>query len=699
MLWEKKELDTPQVKEISKRFGLSLLEAAILTRRQVTAPDEICYFLESDFRLLHNPFYFNGMSRAIQRILAAIQQGQTIHVYGDRDVDGITATVLLVESLESLGAKINWSLPEGEDEYGLTPAVIQRVGDEGVGLLITVDCGVTNIAEVEQARAAGIDTIVVDHHNPQEQLPPAVCVIDPKIPDSGYPFRELSGCGVAWKLDWALQFSRTPYYERQLCLLNVRPVNQAYAIEAIRLRNLVPVDRIMENVVPGMLAYKKTRLAAFLEDDEITVLDAELHGRLLERIFGTCPCPLTDLAPMLRETFPELEGKSLLKLKEISRFARYSLKPVGEIDMLRMLYAGLVQKRIEPLVDASFDRLDLVALGTIADLMPLRNENRILVRRGLEVLNTGRRDGLRALLFRKNLAGKQIRSREIAWDISPLINSAGRMGQPGKATRLLLSKTEQELQGLAEEIIGLNRKRKSLGSAEWEWVLQQAREVQQRTDEKFILVADERIQRGITGILATRLANIFQTPAIVIAILKERAVGSLRSPSEVMIGEFLGQFSDLLTNFGGHDFAAGFTLPVESLSRFKQRFHEVVAGLDKWPRAESKICVDAELPPRLLTPELRRIMEAFEPYGEGNPPLVFLTCGLIVRECEVVANAHMKYLLDAGRYKWPAMYWRSAEKVGSSFSVGDSIDTVYRLSHNSYMNMDSLQLTILDMKK
>ena len=287
MLWEKKELDSQLVKEIAERFGITVLEAAVFTRREITSPEDISYFLETDPRLLHNPFLFNDMERVVDRIRAAVERGESIAVFGDRDVDGVTSTVLLVETLRDMGARVTWDLPQGEEEYGLTTAVVKRIRADGADLLITVDCGVTNNAEIEIARDMGMETLVIDHHNPQGDLPSAVGIIDPKVAESGYPFRDLSGCGVVSKVDWALQVARTPHYRKEMCLLNVRPANQAYMVDVVKVRNLAEIDRIMEEIVPGMVSFGKTRLKGFLGDAEVAVLDADLHKRLLERSSGS----------------------------------------------------------------------------------------------------------------------------------------------------------------------------------------------------------------------------------------------------------------------------------------------------------------------------------------------------------------------------------------------------------------------------
>jgi len=224
------------------------------------------------------------MSDAVERINAAVDSGESILIFGDRDVDGITATVLLQEALTEMGGQVQWMLPEGEETYGLSTKVIDRAADLGATLLVTVDCGVSNVSEVAYAAEKGIECIVIDHHNPPAELPAAVAVVDPKLP--GYPFRDLCGCAVAFKLEWALRFSRSSFFGAPVCLLNARPANETLMIEAVRLVNLVETDRVMENIVPGLVPFEKTRLAGFIDGDDVLVMDAGLHARLFTRAFG-----------------------------------------------------------------------------------------------------------------------------------------------------------------------------------------------------------------------------------------------------------------------------------------------------------------------------------------------------------------------------------------------------------------------------
>ncbi len=701
MIWNKSAIDSAAVKDLARRFGLDLLPATIFSRRGITSPESLLYFLESDLALLHNPFLMPAMADAVERINAAVESGERILIFGDRDVDGITSTVLLFEALTSFEANVQWALPEGEDGYGLSPHVIEKAAQEGTGLLVTVDCGISNAAEIALAAEAGIDTVVIDHHNPPAELPPASAVVDPKLP--GYPFRDLCGCAVASKVEWALRFSGSPFFGASVCLLNARPTNETVSIEAVRLVNLVETARVQENVVPGLVAFEKTRLAGFAGQDEVLVLDAPAQARLLQRAFGdSISLGLSDIAPLIAQFLPGRAGKSLLRIQQDSRPARYSSRPASEIDTLVETFQALVLAREEGRLAPWRERLGLVALGTLADLMPLVDENRILVREGIAALRAPEKSGLRQLLRRKDLLGKRISTTDISWQVAPLLNSAGRMGEPSTATKLFLSETPEEAEGILDQLLALDSRRRSMGESAWSLMLGQAKDSLEKSGGRCVLVHDARIQRGITGIMASRLQGFFKAPAIVISESGDTAVGSIRCNREKVIEGFFSRHSGHFLTYGGHDFAAGFSLETGRLSAFLESFFSAVEEIELPAQGEESITIDAEIPISRLTPDIVRIVDLFEPYGEGNPPLSLLTRGVRIAGCELIGRkelSHLKLLFEAGKIKWPAVYWNAAARFPGDFAVGDTVDIVYRVGRNTYGGGENLQLTILDLKK
>ncbi len=702
MDWTKTSVDAAEVRRVSRRYRLDVLASSILVRRGLSDARSVRYLLEQDEHYLHNPFTLPSIGAAVQRIADAIADGEPILVFGDRDVDGVTSTALMVETLQGMGATVSWRLPEGDDPYGITPAVVESLAASGVALLITVDCGVTACAEIAAVRERGIDVIVVDHHEPSSEVPDAL-VVDPKLSVSSYPFVDLSACGVVWKVAWALRFAQTDLYGETVCLLNVRPLNDSIVIEAVKLTNLVPGAKLFETVNPGAGAPAAERLAEFADGCEILVYDGSLVRNLLARACGPIDLYVHDLAPEAEMMHRSTAGQSLLQLRERSKLARYSDQPCSELDVLVELFTVMALRRHPELSAATAPSLDLVALSTIADLMPLRDENRILVKRGLRALAATERIGLRELLARTNLYGKELTTIDVSFHLSPVVNSAGRMGEAPIAVRLLLTSNEADARDLAQRLLDLNRERRTVADQAWARAQPGARSSYEGSGGKLVWVIDPQVPRGVTGMLAARLVDAFRTPAVVVADQGDEASGSVRSLPGVNVADILSPLDDLLLRWGGHAMAGGFNLPSAELPRLALRLQRLTEMLDAVPApAEDTRTVDAEIPPAYLTPQAWRTADLFAPYGAGHRPLAFLMRGVPIVQVELVGKgqpAHAKLLLDAGGYRWPGLYWNAGDKVGTEFNAGDRVDIVFRLTRSRYAQVETLQLTILDLER
>jgi single-stranded-DNA-specific exonuclease len=706
MNWEKKDVPAELVREIAKKFDCDLLVASILARRGITAGEAIQYFLEDDLRYLRNPFELPAMDDAVDRILAALDEGEKVLVFGDRDVDGITSTTLIVGLLMDLGMDVTWRVPTGDDAYGLSIAAVEEFAANYGSLIITVDCGISNIQEVARAKELGIDVIVVDHHNPPNELPQALAIVNPKLPTSTYPFRDLSGCGVTYKLASALRFAQKGnLYGQPICLLNTRPTNDAYVIEAVKLRNLVVIDRITETVIPGMVSFEQTRLLPFLQGQQILVWDAALQRKTIAKIFGGgIEINMLDLAPEIAKEIPSTAGKSLLKIKELSRIAKYAEKSPGELDVFINLFISFAQRRESFYSSADAGDLQLAALGTVADLMPLRDENRIIVRLGIEGLNKNSRPGISDLLFKIGLSGRRISATEVSWQICPAINATGRMGSPETAVRLFLSKDKNEQNELAGAILQMNEDRKKLGNDIWTVVEPLAQASLDTFAGKLVLAYGTEIHRGVSGIMANRLVSRFKTPAVVVSFNGSSiATGSLRSTRGYDLRALLEQCADLFLDWGGHDFAAGFSMERKNWDAFIERLKLAAVGIElEENEDEEKLSIDAELPLQFLTPDIFKVVDRFEPYGEGNEPLIFMTRGAKITDLALMGKPeikHVKLSLDTGKFKWPAVYWQAAEKVKREFDINDSVDLVFRLNRNWFNGNEIPQLIVSDIKR
>ncbi len=700
--WNKRPISRETLDALCTAYSIDALTASVLARRGISDGASMKFYLETDLAFLHNPFLFEDMDTAVERVQDAVQQKEKIRIFGDRDVDGMTSTVLLKECIEEAGGEVSWRLPMGDEPYGITISGIDEFAQEGGTLLITVDCGISNIKEIAYAASLGIDAVILDHHLPSQDLPPAAAIINPKIEGSGYPFRDLAGCGVAAKFIWAFRFAATQFYRQEIVFLHARPGNDTVVIECALYENLVEIERVVEEVNPGVLPPEQSRLWPMLSGREIMVYDAPQEMRQLRQAFGShADIHLNDISQEIWRVFPSLKGRSLMQLIDMSRSVRYSGGAGIELDVLISLFNAYVYRQ-EPSLSSEYgDILDLVAIGTIADLMPMRDENRILVKHGLNALQKQQRSSLRTLLFKRNLTGKQLSTTDIGWQISPMLNAAGRLGVPGIAVELLLSDDVQQQEELADRLADLNRERKRLGEDAWNRLFPKADKSFSASGERMIVVQDKQMNRGITGIIASRLLNSFQVPSIVIAHLEDKLIGSMRSGKQVHVKDFLSQFDDLLTDYGGHQCAGGFSLHPDLLDAFIQRVRE--RGMDVEPSAAQRVFeIDAEVPHAMMDPGLISMVERMEPYGEEHPPLVFMIRQVVIEELTQMGTTdpqHLRMLIAAGSHKWPAVFWKSADRMGEDFSLGDKVDILFRLGRNYYRNTETLQLTILDIHR
>ncbi|NNM67930.1 MAG: single-stranded-DNA-specific exonuclease RecJ, partial [Spirochaetales bacterium] len=538
---------------------------------------------------------------------------------------------------------------------------------------------------------------------PPQEPPPALVIIDPKTPGETYPFAHLSATAVVAKLVWALRFAATPLYNQRLCLLNAYRDETGLVVEACRIVNLVETKRFRWVYDEKSTSNDLTLLVSFLQDQEIYVFDERAQLKLLRQLFGAgVEIGLFDLAPGIVKVFPALAGLSFAEIRAKSRLPRYNAE-AGDLDILLSLFVSSVYKTFPNLGAEFLPVLDLVALASLADLMPLENENRILVRLGMQTLNKTRRPGLRALLMRLRLLGRPLSTTDVSWQLTPVLNAAGRMGEPGTAAGLLLSTDEAERKALAERLETLNQQRKQASLAAWDVVLPPARSFYEASGGLLALVRDPAIPRGITGILASRLMNTLGAPALVMTHQGERIVGSLRTNRGFQTRQFLDAFADLFTDYGGHAQAAGFHLPLDRAGEFQARLEAVLPNFSLDAAAEAVLEIDAEVPLEYLKAELIQVVDLLEPYGEGNRPLIFVARGLLVLDLDLMGKsgaAHARLTLDAGAAKWPAIWWNALEFLERhEFGVGDRVDVAFNLGRNFYQGQESLQLTVLDLVK
>ena len=710
--WIKESVRLESLRHLHEQFGIDYIKATLLSRRGVNEKEQLKYYLESDISFLHNPFLFDDMESFVMRVLQALREGEKVRVFGDRDVDGITSTSLLVEMLISMGIDASWRLPQGDEPYGLTMKGIDEASAEDVTLIITVDCGISNIDEVEYASSHSMDVLITDHHLAGDYVPDAIAIIDPKIEECNYPFTHLAGCGVVAKVIWALGFSMSEAFGQEILLIHSKPGNtekgkETYIIEAVKMRNLIEIERKVEEVVPGILDVASSRMIAFLNCNlPIFALDVDIELRILEAAYTSkVDIHLLELREVFNNTIPQVGQKSLFALSQISKSARYSQR-VSELDVLISLFSTHIVRQIPYLRDEYEKIFDLVALGTIADLMPMKDENRIMVKHGLNLLTLGNRKSLLPLLTHQNLLGKRLSTTDVGWQMTPIINASGRMGTPEVALKMLLSTSYDEASLATTELLKLNNTRQKEGEKSWNKILPKAKRSCDDFENKFVMVEDKEVNRGLTGIMASRLLRQFKVPSMVIAYIDDtRITGSMRSPTYFNIRDFLAHFEDLFLDYGGHKCAGGFSMDINNLTSLKERVKVYIDSLNGIEEVEESVNIDLELPPHYLNPNIIEIVELIEPYGEGNPPIQFLISNAVIEDIKILQNNkasgsnHAKLTISYGSFKWPALFWNGAEVMEHAFHVGDEIDMVFRMGRNYFKNNETLQLTVIDIKK
>ena len=534
-----------------KRFpDIAPLVVQILYNRGITDLAEMAAFLQAErLTSTFDLFRMAGMNRTVDRIRRAIKAQEPIAIYGDYDVDGVTATALLVQTLVAFGANVRPYIPRRADEgYGLNPEALQHLKDDGVRLVITVDCGVRSLTEVAFAKAIGLDLIVSDHHMPLEDLPDTYALINPKQPDCPYPFKELAGVGLAFKIAQAL------------LLVNART------------------------------------------DDK--------------------PISLTE-----------------------------------------------------------DDLIDLVALGTVADLAPLLGENRTLVARGLQQLRRTKRPGLRALL---NFSGaKSIDTTTIGFALGPRLNAAGRLDHALNAYELLLTMDPAVADRIALELDLRNRERQTMTRD----LFEKAREIvtADTNGSALLFAADPSFNSGIVGLVASRLTEEFYRPSVVIEQGPHESRGSCRSIPEFHITQALDECRELFVRHGGHAAAAGFTIETARLATLSQRLSAIaereLGGQELLPT----LSVDAVLHLHKLKPELFQALKQLEPHGYANPTPVFASRGVSIVELRTVGldGAHLKMKVGDGGTVFDAIGFKFGS-MAERLTRGDKLDIAYTFEENEW---------------
>ena len=703
--WIKKPVTKQQIEPLCNSFNINPLLASVFVRRGITKGTDLLYYLEEDLRFQHNPFCFNGIEDAVERILQAKEEGEKVLIFGDSDVDGVSSTAILYEQLVRMGIDVQWRLPLEDDGYGLNLSAIDDFAAQDGTLIITVDCGISNNDEIAHANDLGIEVIVTDHHNPPENLPEAIIIIDPKMEDSNYPFDGISGAAVAYKLVSALRFADTDFYGAEICILELTENQEEQCVfaDCIKIKNLVKIKELHEKIVPGQTSIYDLKLPYFLQGQLIYSWDSARALNILSGLFGRgIEFNLNDLRKEISNIIPSVQNKSASQIKALSQIAKYTEDASGELDSIYNLYVTyckklIAQKKPSQLADEQKD-LQLVALAALADIMPMKDENRIFVRNGIASIKKERpRQGLAELFNKLNINKEALTSTDLSWTVIPALNAAGRMGKSDLSLKLLISENPREREQLANTIYDLNEQRKNLVSDAYFKVHDSAEQSISRHSNKLCVSVDQCINKGVTGIVATRLMQDFNVPTIAITYENEVCTGSMRSCRGFIATDFLDSLGDIFINHGGHNFAAGFSFYKDKLEIF---LNKVSAAAPEVQLDEecSDIFVDAEIPPEHLVPDnFKLIIETFEPFGAESPEPVLMTRGIKLIDTMVLGKKephHLKLIFETENHKIPAMFWGQADRLKKDISIGKKYDILYNMSRNYFNGTKTNQLII-----
>lgn len=557
--WQIFEPDKNKIEEIKNKYKVNQLLATILANRNILKEEDIRLFLNPTRNDFYNPFLITDMDIAVNRIIKAIENKENITIYGDYDVDGITSITVLKSFLNDIRVETNTYIPNRLIEgYGLNKEAIDKISKKGCDLMITVDCGISAIEEIEYANSLGIETIITDHHEAGNEIPKAIAVIDNKRKDSKYPFRELAGVGVVFKL-----------------------------IQAIGIT---------------------------------------------------------------------------LKLKEES-YLKY---------------------------------LDIVCIGTISDIVPLVDENRVIAKLGLLLVAQTKNIGLRSII---NSSGyNKIDSNTISFGVAPRINACGRMGKAEEALELFLSKDKNEVNELTNKLNEHNRKRQETEKTIFENAVEKIKE-EHLDENKAIIVGGENWHHGVIGIVSSKITEMYFKPSILFSFEEDGiGKGSGRSIPGFDLHEALMKCSDTIEKFGGHSMAVGITVKKDNLEKFKKEF-EQIATQSKIDEIIPIINIDAKVDLSDIDKEMVESLKQLEPFGEANKMPVFAFKNLKIDSIRALSEGkHLKLTLKDNNYIINAIGFNIGY-LANEYRIGDKIDVAGVLEINTFNGVDNLQINIKDIMK
>jgi len=560
--WVLQEHPQQKVQDLSEQLNVPEIVSRILLNRNICTFEEAREFLRPSLDDLNDPFIMADMERAAERLIRAVRDGESIMIHGDYDVDGVTGVALFKRVLEPLGANLSFYIPDRFTEgYGISKASIERVARDKFGLLVSVDCGIAAVQEVDLAGERGVDVIITDHHEPGPILPNALAVVNPKRKDCAYPFKELSGVGLAFKL--------------------------------------------------------------------------------LQAVF------------LLEKMDPQ---------------------PV-------------------------YDNIDLVALGCAADIVPMMQENRILVKYGLERIANTQNVGLRALIETSGLRGKTLGTGQIVFVIAPRINAAGRMDHARKAVHMLTTEDEHEALRIAGDLDSENRSRREIDTQMFKEAEAMANRVEDLDSKLALVLASEGWHQGVVGIVASRVVERFRVPTVLISLEGEVGKGSARSIAGFDLYAALSECRSFLTAFGGHRYAAGLTIQRDRIDAFREAFCEVTRSRLRPEDRTPDLKIDGELRLSDIDSRLIRLLNYFAPFGPGNMRPVMASEDVeVVGVPRIVGTNHLRFKVRQNGAAFDCIGFDMGDLLYRLNPGVPDLDLAYVIEENEWRGKKRIQLRIKDLR-
>ncbi len=539
-----------KVERLAKEINVPHTIARILINRGVDTYEKAKIYFKPNISYLNDPFIMNDMEKAVDRIISAIKNKEKILIYGDYDVDGTNGIAMLYLFLKHFDADVCYHVPDRIKEgYGISEYGINLAKDQGVKLLIAIDCGITAIDEVEYAKKFGINVIIADHHEPTSDVPDAVAVLDPLLPGCKYPFKYLSGSGVGFKL--------------------------------------------------------------------IQAISSKLNK-----------------------------------------------------------------------VDIAYQFLDFVTLATTADIVPLVDENRTIVKLGLKMINENPRPGIKALINSSGLKNEILNSSQIVFILAPRINAVGRLGDAQRAVQLLISSNQTEADQLASILEEENKARRKIDEETFLHAQELVENYLDLENNLSIVLHQENWHPGVIGIVASRLVEKYYLPTVMMTTVDGVIKGSARSIAGFDIYKALKKVEDKLLQFGGHKYAAGVSVEIDKLEEFKEAFNNAVKELMKDELLKPEIKIDSEIELSEITPRFQKILKEFAPFGPENLRPVFLVKEVkVISPPKIVGDSHLRFKVRQNNITFDAIGFNLGhlkEKVENAVLTQEGLDIVFSINETNW---------------